>query len=61
MADTIPPSMILIVDDEREHAQVMCEALQRVGHRCDVVYNLEQANQKLEKKHYDVIVTDLMM
>ncbi|HVT89417.1 MAG TPA: sigma-54 dependent transcriptional regulator [Tepidisphaeraceae bacterium] len=61
MPDTVAPSTILIVDDEREHAQVMCEALQRVGHRCDVVYNFEQANQKLEKKHYDVIVTDLMM
>ena len=27
---------VLVVDDEREHAQVMCEALERQGHRCDV-------------------------
>ncbi|HEY7089469.1 MAG TPA: sigma-54 dependent transcriptional regulator [Tepidisphaeraceae bacterium] len=57
----IKPSNILIVDDEREHAQVMCEALQRQGHRCDVTYGLSEAQGRLEKKHYDVIVTDLVM
>src|SRR5690349_13015940 len=52
---------ILVVDDEREHAQVMCEALTRLGHKCDVTYNLAEARAKLDRKHYDVIVTDLMM
>src|SRR4051794_23892485 len=57
----IIPSNILIVDDEREHAQVMCEALQRQGHHCDVTYNLAEADARLAKKRYDVVVTDLMM
>jgi DNA-binding NtrC family response regulator len=52
---------ILIVDDEREHAQVMCEAIQRVGHKCDVTYSLPEARAKLERKRYDVVVTDLVM
>jgi two-component system response regulator HydG len=52
---------ILVVDDEREHAQVMCEALTRLGHKCDVTYNLSEARGKLDKKRYDVIVTDLVM
>ena len=52
---------VLVVDDEREHAQVMCEALNRQGHRCDVTYNLAEASAKLQKKKYDVVVTDLMM
>ncbi len=52
---------ILIVDDEQDHAQVMCEALQRIGHRCDVTYNLDEARARLEKKKYDVVVTDLVM
>ncbi len=52
---------LLIVDDEREHAQVMSEALQRLGHRCDVCYNLAEAQGRLSQKRYDVIVTDLMM
>src|SRR3982750_632631 len=54
-------SNLLIVDDEREHAQVMCEALERQGHRCDVTYSLAEAEGKLAKKRYDVIVTDLVM
>ena len=45
---------ILVVDDEREHAQVMCEALTRLGHKCDVTYNLAEAQTKLAKKDYDV-------
>jgi two-component system response regulator HydG len=55
------PSRILIVDDEREHAKVMCEALVRQGHTCDVTYGLAEARSKMTAKHYDVIVTDLMM
>src|SRR5580658_333746 len=56
-----PKSDILVVDDEKDHAQVMCEALQRQGHRCDVTYNLAEAEGRLRQKSYDVIVTDLMM
>jgi DNA-binding NtrC family response regulator len=54
-------SPVLVVDDEREHAQVMCEALTRQGHPCDAVYNLAEARGKLGQKRYDVVVTDLMM
>jgi DNA-binding NtrC family response regulator len=52
---------VLVVDDERDHAEVMCESLSRLGHRCDVVYSLNEAQGKLAKRKYDVIVTDLMM
>src|SRR5688500_2911939 len=62
MADSeVIQSTLLIVDDEEDHAQVMCEALQRLGHRCDVTYSLAEARQRLEKKAYDVVVTDLVM
>ena len=62
MSDSeIKKSNILVVDDEREHAQVMCEALTRLGHKCDVTYNLAEARAKLERRPYDVVVTDLMM
>lgn len=54
-------STILVVDDERDHAEVMCEALTRLGHRCDVTFDLAEAQSKLNRKNYDVIVTDLMM
>jgi two-component system response regulator HydG len=62
MPDTeIKKSTILIVDDEQDHAQVMCEALQRIGHRCEVTYNLVEASARLARKKFDVVVTDLMM
>jgi two-component system response regulator HydG len=54
-------SNILIVDDEREHAQVMCEALERQGHHCDVTYSLSEAEERFAKKKYDIVVTDLVM
>src|SRR5688572_21977813 len=54
-------STILVVDDEEDHAQVMCEALTRQGHKCDVTYSLAEASAKLERRRYDVVVTDLMM
>ena len=52
---------ILIVDDEQDHAQVMCEALQRIGHRCEVTYNLAEARERFARKKFDIVVTDLMM
>ena len=62
MSDSeIKKSQVLVVDDEREHAQVMCEALTRQGHKCDVSYNLPEALARVERRPYDVIVTDLVM
>jgi len=62
MADKqITKSRILVVDDEREHAEVMCEALSRLGHKCDVTYSLDEARTRLDRRAYDVIVTDLVM
>ena len=57
----IKKSQILVVDDEREHAQVMCEALSRQGHKCDVTYSLAEALGRLDRRQFDVVVTDLMM
>ncbi len=62
MPDTpVPKSAILVVDDEQEHAAAMCETLTREGHKCDVTYSLAEAQQRMNRKAYDVIVTDLMM
>ncbi len=62
MADTkAPTARILIVDDETDHAEVMSDALDRLGHQRDVSHNLDEALSRLSKRHYDVIVTDLMM
>ena len=60
-ANEVKKAIILVVDDEEDHAQVMCEALTRQGHKCDVTYNLAEAAGKLERRSYDVVVTDLVM
>ena len=39
----------------------MCEALTRLGHKCDVTYSLAEAQARLERRQYDVVVTDLVM
>src|ERR1041384_7514871 len=57
----VKKSQILVVDDEREQAKVMCEGLTRLGHKCDVTYDLPDARAHLGRKHYDVVVTDLVM
>ena len=61
MSEEITKVHILVVEDETEHADVMCEALTRLGHKCDVTYALEEAKAKLGRRKYDVVVTDLLM
>ncbi len=52
---------MLIVDDEADHAEVMGEALRRLGHVCTLVHDLETAEQELRHGQFDLIVTDLVM
>lgn len=54
-------AQVLIVDDEVDHAEVMAEALRRLGHVCTIVNSLEQARDELLHGTFDVIVTDLVM
>ncbi len=57
----IPTAQILIVDDEDSHAEVMAEALRRLGHVCTVVHDLKSAKDELEHGRFDLVVTDLVM
>ncbi len=54
-------AQILIIDDEPEHAEVMAEALRRLGHVCTVIDGLEASREELALGSFDVIVTDLVM
>lgn len=56
-----PTAQILIVEDEVEHAEVMAEALRRLGHVCTIVHDLPSAKEELEHGQFDLIVTDLVM
>lgn len=52
---------ILVVDDEPAHAEVVAEGLARQNHTVEIAYSAEEAISKLRERHFDVIVTDLVM
>ncbi len=54
-------AQVLVVDDEVDHAEVMAEALRRLGHVCTVVHDLPSAREELTHGSFDLIVTDLVM
>ncbi len=55
------PIRVLIVDNERDHAQVMAEALERVGYECTTATSGPEGAQRLEDGYFDIIITDLVM
>ena len=55
------PTRVLVIDDEVDHAEVMCESLDRLGFECDQGHSLADARRLLKRKLYDVVVTDLRM
>ncbi len=57
----IPSAQVLIVDDEPDHAEVMGEALRRLGHVCTIVHDLDSARDELRHGQFDLVVTDLVM
>ncbi|MBL9118610.1 MAG: sigma-54-dependent Fis family transcriptional regulator [Phycisphaerae bacterium] len=54
-------AQVLIIDDERDHADVMADALRKPGHVCTIVNSLAAAREELKHGAFDVIVTDLVM
>jgi len=52
---------ILIVDDEIELAQTLADLLEPFGHEIDLAANGAIALEKVEKKGFDVIISDLRM
>ncbi|HLA85812.1 MAG TPA: sigma-54 dependent transcriptional regulator [Thermoguttaceae bacterium] len=56
-----PPVEVLIVDNEKSHAEVVAEGLERVGFHCQVATSGTQGTRMIESGDYDIIVTDLMM
>lgn len=54
-------AQVLVVDDEPDHAEVMSEALRRLGHVCTIVHDRAAAEDELKHGQFDLIVTDLVM
>jgi two-component system, NtrC family, response regulator HydG len=55
------PIRVLIIDDERPHAEAVAESLERVGYECHVATSGAAGARKIETEDWDVILTDLRM
>ncbi|MGX2947787.1 response regulator [Frederiksenia canicola] len=52
---------ILLVDDDVDLTELLAELLSLEGFAPDVVHNGQEALDKLEQKHYDIMLLDVMM
>lgn len=52
---------ILLVDDEEDILNILKFLLEKEGYEVDTAPNGEEALKKVEKKYYDVVLTDLRM
>jgi len=53
--------VILVVDDERDHADGIVEALQKICSKAIAVYSGEDAAEILRNEEVDIVVTDLKL
>ena len=52
--------LILIVDDDRNHAEGSRDVLEMVGFRCDVATSGAEGISMLSRRQYDLVLTDLV-
>ncbi len=52
---------VLVIDDERLHAEAVAESLERVGYECAVATSGSAGAKKIEQEDFDLVLTDLRM
>ena len=52
---------VLVIDDEKFHAEVVAESLERVGYKCVIATSGAAGLKTIEREEPDVILTDLHM
>lgn len=52
---------VLVVDDEKDYCDVLKMILSGKGYHVDTCGNGKEAVEKLEKQHFDLVITDLCM
>jgi two-component system, NtrC family, response regulator HydG len=52
---------VLVIDDEKLHAETVCEILGRKGYRCTIATSGKEGAKKVENDEFDLIITDLKM
>jgi len=52
---------ILVIDDEEDVAETVRRILSACGYRVETCYSSENALEWLEREHFDVVISDLIM
>jgi len=52
---------VLVIDDERDHAETVAEILQAAGYASDVATSGKEGAKKIQAEEYDLVLTDLRM
>ncbi len=55
------PLRVLVIDDDRLHAETVAEVLERAGDHCTVATSGQAGADRIEHDEYDVVLTDLRM
>ncbi len=52
---------VLLVDNDRDHAEAMLESLERIGYECTLADSGVAGAKLLEEESFDIVITDLVM
>ncbi|MCZ6794209.1 MAG: sigma-54 dependent transcriptional regulator [Planctomycetota bacterium] len=52
---------ILVIDDDRNHAESSADVLEHVGYSCDVVTSGREGIDAMRRRQYDLVLTDLVL
>src|SRR5580658_11377219 len=52
---------VLVIDDEKAHAEIVAEILERKGYRCTIATSGKDGAKKIDNQEFDLIITDLKM
>ena len=56
-----PQKLILVVDDERDIVEIICDILSDAGFKTMTAYDGQQALEKIERQKPDMLVLDMKM
>ena len=56
-----PPTRVLIIDNDKDHAETVAEALERASCQCRVATSGPEGARLIREEEFDVIITDLVM
>ncbi|MHC4341804.1 MAG: sigma-54-dependent transcriptional regulator [Planctomycetota bacterium] len=60
-AERLKPLRVLVIDDDRAHAEATAEIVTRLGHEARVAFSGEEGIEALKEAGAEVVVTDLVM